>query len=310
MNEKTLPWDDLRVILAIARTGSLSGARRDLGVSHATVFRRLAEIERRLGVALFQRDRGGYTPTTAGEDVAAAAERIESEVDGVARRIAGRDLRPSGTVRVTTTDTLLHGLLSPVFARFREANPEITLEVAVSNQLFSLSKREADVALRPSGSPPESLVGRRLGSIAQAIYGRAGQIRPADDAGAAHDSGWIGPDELMGYQPLASWLTAHGLDGHCRYRVDSLMGAYAAVRDGAGLAVLPCYLADADERLVRIGRTIPDLETDLWMLTHPDLRKVARIRVLMDFVAEAVAGAQDRLSGETRPPDGKTSPAT
>lgn len=150
MNEHQVPWDDLRTVLAIAQSGSLSGAARALGVSHATVFRRLGAIEERLGARLFERHRIGYTPTTAGEDVAAAAVRIEAEVTGIERRVAGRDLLPSGTVRVTTTDTLLQGLLSPVFADFRRSYPDIHLEVAVSNTLFSLSRREADVAVRPT----------------------------------------------------------------------------------------------------------------------------------------------------------------
>lgn len=117
MNEQRLSWDDLRLVLAVAQAGSLAGAARRLGISHATVFRRLAAIEAELGVKLFERTRAGYAPTPAGEDAAAAAERIQDEVHGVERRVAGRDVRPSGTVRVTTTDTLLSGLLSPVFPR-------------------------------------------------------------------------------------------------------------------------------------------------------------------------------------------------
>ncbi|ONX33914.1 LysR family transcriptional regulator, partial [Burkholderia cenocepacia] len=174
MKEQRLSWDDLRLVLAVAQAGSLAGAARRLGISHATVFRRLAAIEAELGVKLFERTRAGYAPTPAGEDAAAAAERIQDEVHGVERRVAGRDVRPSGTVRVTTTDTLLSGLLSPVFAAFRHACPEITLEVSVSNAVFDLSKREADVAIRPSSSPPEVLIGRRVGTIAQAVYAAPG----------------------------------------------------------------------------------------------------------------------------------------
>ena len=172
MTEQSLHWDDLRVVQAIAEAGSLSGAGRRLGASHATVFRRLNAIERRLGVALFERSRTGYAPTPAGEDLAATAARVETEVLGAERRVVGRDLRLSGSIRVTTTDTLLMGLLSPIFAGFQRAHPEIVLEVAVSNQLFNLSQRDADVAVRPSPSPPEHLVGRRVGTVAQASGAR------------------------------------------------------------------------------------------------------------------------------------------
>ncbi len=293
-------WDDLGIVMAIVQAESLSGAARRLGVSHATVFRRLGDIERRLGVKLFSRARAGYTPTPAGEDIAAAAARIEAEVLGVERRVAGQDLRPSGTVRVTTTDTLLMGLLSPVFADFRQTHPEISLEVAVSNDVFNLTRREADIAIRPSMAPPEILVGRRIGTIAQAVYGRSDAFSSPGSPEGTLDSGaigWVGPDERLAYRSLDSWMVAHGVDQRCRYRVDTLMGMLAAVRDGIGLGVVPCYLCDGDEQLARVGDPIPDLSTDLWLLTHPDLRRVARIRAFLDFVALAVKGMQVRLLG-------------
>ncbi|MDI5986546.1 LysR family transcriptional regulator [Halomonas sp. M4R5S39] len=282
MNEQALHWDDLRVVLAIAETGTLSGAGRRLGASHATLFRRLNAIEQRLGVRLFERARTGYSPTAAGEELAATASRVEAEVLRAERRLVGRDLRLSGVIRVTTTDTLLMGLLSPILADFRRAHPEIVLEVAVSNALFNLSQRDADVAVRPSSSSPEHLVGRRVGSIAQAIYARG------DGAGDA--AAWIGPDRHLGYAPLEAWMADKGADAHCRYRVDTLLGMLAATRDGLGRAVLPCYLADAEPALTRLGEPIPELATELWLLTHPDLRRVARIRAFMAFVAEALAG--------------------
>lgn len=288
MNEQHLPWDDLRTVLAIAEAGSLSGAARTLSVSHATAFRRLGAIEARLGVRLFERGRGGYTPTPAGEDVAEAGRRIESEVAGVARRIAGRDLLPSGTLRVTTTDTLLDGLLSPIFAAFCRSYPQINLEVAVSNTLFSLSKREADVAVRPTSSPPENLVGRRVGRIQQAVYGASNESADTPSEPDLNNCDWIGPDERMAYLQLESWMQSQGYDDRCRYRVDTLNGMRAAVRDGLGVAVLPLYLGDADEHLTRLSPPVEELTVDLWLLTHADLRNVARIRAFMDSVAEGV----------------------
>lgn len=292
MSEQVLHWDDLRVVQAIAEAGSLSGAGRRLGASHATVFRRLNAIERRLGVALFERSRTGYAPTPAGEDLAATAARVETEVLGAERRVVGRDLRLSGTVRVTTTDTLLMGLLSPIFAGFQHTHPEIVLEVAISNQLFNLSQRDADVAVRPSPTPPEHLVGRRVGTIAQAVYARADGTADA----------WVGPDRHLGYAALDAWMAGQGANERCRYRVDTMFGMLAAARDGLGRAVLPCYLADAEPALVRLGKPIPELATDLWLLTHPDLRRVARIRAFMTYVAEALSACQPRLAGRPGQP--------
>jgi len=294
----SLEWNDLRVVLAIAEAGSLSGAGRRLGCSHATVFRRLGEIEGRLGVALFQRGRTGYGPTVAGEEAAAAARRIESEVLTVERRLAGRDLRPSGRLRVTTTDSLLAGVLADVLADFRRAFPEISLEVALSNQVFSLSRREAEVAIRPAVSPPESLIGRRVAVIAQAVYGSTDLVCSLGRRPDLKTASWIGADEAMAYRALERWMAAQGYESHCGYRVDSVLGMAAAAAAGAGLAVLPCYLGEENSRLRRVGRPIEELATDLWLLTHPDLRQVVRIRAFLDFAAAALAERQSLLAGQ------------
>jgi len=303
MNSK-MNWDDLRVVLAVAKAGSLSGAGRSLGISHATVFRRLGEVEQRLAVRLFDRSRTGYTPTIAGDEMAAAAQRVEGEIHEVERRVVGRDLRASGTVRVTTTDSLMVGLLSPMLVAFRQEYPGIALEVVVSNQLFSLPRREADVAIRSAAAPPEALVGRRVASIALAVYGRRGQV---SDAGSMSELDWIGPDDRMGYRVLEDWMAAHGLTELCRCRVDSVLGMVAAARDGMGLAVLPCYLGDREPTLARIGDTLPELAADLWLLTHPDLRETVRVRAFLDFLADRLRRAREMLAG-TAPGDHVVNP--
>lgn len=295
MNRQLL-WDDLRIVLAIAEAGSLSGAGRRLELSHATVFRRLGDIEARVGVKFFERTRTGYSPTPAGEEVAAGARRVEAEVLDIERRVAGRDLRPSGTVRLTTTDALLSGVLSPIFAEFRRTFPDISLEVAVPSQLFNLSRREADIAIRPSSTPPENLVGRKVGRIAQAIYAKKDLKRDVRDLHAD----WIGPDESMAYRVLDAWMETEGLNDRCRYRVDTTLGMLAAARAGLGLAVLPCYLADNDSALTRLGEPLPALSVDLWLLTHPDLRNTARIRAVMEFVANGLKDCRARLEGAVR----------
>lgn len=288
MNEQLNSWDDLRFVLAVARGGSLSAAARALQVSHPTVFRRINQIERQLGVRLFDRGQSGYTPTAAGEELAALAGRVEADVRIIERQIAGRDLRPSGTVRVTTTDTLLIGLLSGHFAHFRQNFPEIELEVAISNEVFSISRRDADVAIRPSRDVPDELLGRRLSGIAMAIYvprelstGRA----PTEDP---TDGPWVGLDASLSYHPLARWLKTSGRDRQVVYRVNSMLGCCDAVRSGLGVGVLPCYLGDRAQELTRFGAPIEALSSELWLLTHPDLRRTARIRAFLDFLDTAL----------------------
>lgn len=291
MNEQSIRWDDLQIVLAIAETGSLSGAGRHLNVSHATIFRRLSDMEKRLGVSLFNRTRSGYTQTMAGEDLTASAARIQAEILGAERRIAGQDLKLTGTIRVTTTDTLFFGLLAKAFASFRKSHPDIELEVIISNQLHSLSRREADVAIRPTRHPPETLIGRRVGDIAQAVYGQREQWQinhcpiPIQRLSA---QSWIGPDIHMGDATLEKWMTEDGRGEHCHYRVDSMLGMQGAAREGSGITVLPCYIGDSDSQLIRLSKPVPELATQLWLLTHPDLRRVTRIRTFLSEIGESL----------------------
>lgn len=280
-----LSWDDMRLVHAIADAGTLSGAARALHVSHPTAFRRLNRLERKLEVRFFDRARDGYTATAAAEEVSALVRVLRNEVLTVERRIAGRDLRPSGTLRITTTDTLLFGWLSPGLREFRSVYPDIRLELVVSNDVFSLSKREADIAVRPAHNPDESLVGRRIGTIEQAAYMAKALVGEGEDLPEVASMDWIGPDEGMAYPALERWLEQENLVEQCRTRVNSVYGMLAATRAGLGCSVLPCYLGDNAVQLRRVSGAIPSMATDLWLLTHPDLRKTERVRVFLDHVA-------------------------
>lgn len=295
-------WDDLRIVLAIGEAGSLSGAGRALGLSHATVFRRLAALEERLAVRLFERSRGGYVPTAAGEELLAAAGRVGDTVAAAERRVYGRDLRPSGSLRVTTTDTLLHGLLLPLCPEFRKTYPEIELELVASNQRFDLTRREADIALRPAAQPPDRLVGRKVGAIACGVYGPLQAVAGLLSSERWQESDWIAPDADFYFPALDTWMERSGVGRRVVLRLDSLLGVREAVATGLGLAVLPCYLGDADPRLRKLEGPLAGLETDLWLLTHPDLRRVARIRAFMDFAAASIGGLRMRLAGRTAAP--------
>ena len=280
-----LSWDDMCLVHAIADAGTLSGAARTLHVSHPTAFRRLNRLEQKMGVRFFDRARHGYTATVAAEEVSELVRLLRNDILAVERRISGRDLRPSGTLRITTTDTLLFGWLLPGLREIRSAFPDIRLELVVSNDVFSLSKREADIAVRPAHMPSESLVGRKIGTIEQAAYMATSLAAQADDIEAMASIDWIGPDESMSYPAFDRWLEQEGLAERCRIRVNTVYGMLSAARAGLGLSVLPCYLGENDAQLRRVGGAIPAMATDLWMLTHPDLRKAKRIRVFLDHVA-------------------------
>ena len=164
-------WNDLRLVLAISRSTTLTGAATALKINHSTAFRRLNALEEAAGVRLFERLPGGvYAPTAAGERMAAAAERVETEAAALDREIAGRDHRLTGRLRVTTSETLAFRLLTGQIARFHTAHPGITVVLVIDNRVLSLSRREADIALRVTRPREGDLYGRKLADIAWAVY--------------------------------------------------------------------------------------------------------------------------------------------
>lgn len=295
--EQRLKWEDLRLVLAIARGGTLVAAAAELRNSHPTVLRQAAQLERRIGVRLFDRSRRGYVLTPAGEEILGVAQRVEQDVEVLERKLVGRDMRPAGLIRLTTVDSLLCGPLTPLLAAFRRQCPQITLEVASTRTMSSLSRREADVALRAGGKPPEHLVGRKLARIAVAIYRSRPRARKLAVDLAAQD--WLMPDDSLSHLASVRWLEQKQLHRQAVFRADSLLTLAQAARSGMGLAILPCYLADPDPMLARIGTPIDDLAGDLWLLTHPELARVARIRTFMDSMHEQVSQVRPLFEGRT-----------
>ena len=291
MNAQGQDWDDLRLFLAVARAGSLSGAAKLLGVTHSTVFRRIGAFEERLGVRLFDRLPSGYALTAAGEEMRDSVLRIEEEISALALKVTGQDQRPGGTIRLTATDMLAVGVLPRHVAAFRAQWPGIEIEVVVADSVLDLTRREADIALRVGNPAQDTLVGRRVGRLGFAVYAAAGQGAPPDPA----DADWIGYGKAHG--PLSRNLARWWPGMRQVYRTNSITAAQAAARAGIGLAALPCVLADPDPGLLRVAPFPEDFALDLWLLTHEDLRNTARIRLFLDFMAAALAADADLLEG-------------
>ena len=291
-----MDWDDLRYVLAVAEAGSLAGAARALGVNHTTVLRRIDAFERRLGLRLFERLPTGYVLTAGGEELIAAARQVGDTVTALERKLAGQDLRLSGTLRVTTTDTLMGSIFPEILADFRAAHPGIQVEVAVSNQMANLSRRDADVAVRPANDPPEALVGQRISRIAFAIYGSKDYLarRPRTKDLAAHQ--WVAPDDSLAGTSVARWMRATLPEVDVTLRADSLLALRHAAEAGLSLAALPCYLGDTS-RLVRVQAPIAAMNTSLWILTHEDLRRTARVRAFTEFASAAFRRRRTLLEG-------------
>lgn len=291
-----MDWDDLRLVLAVAQTGTLSGAARNLRVTHSTVFRRLGAIEESLGTRLFERFRDGYSATPAGEAAAALAARFADEFLAMERRLSGQDLRPSGTVRIATTDTISVMLMRHLPA-LRRAHPDIHLEITISNAIANLTRREADVAVRPVPEPSDTLVGRRIADIAHAIYGSPAYLARHDGADLS-DHHWVGVDDTLATTVIGRWMEENVAGARIAVRVDALPALRDAVRAGIGIALLPCYLGDEDSRLRRtLPRAAPEARSALWLLTHGDLRRTARIRAVLDFLAVALGSERALLEG-------------
>jgi DNA-binding transcriptional LysR family regulator len=292
-----MDWDDLRYVLAVAEAGSLAGASRKLGVNHTTVLRRIGHFERRLGLRLFERLPTGYVLTAGGEELIAASRQIEATVTTLERKLAGQDLRLEGTVRVTTTDTLMGSVLPEILAEFRESHPGIRVEIAVSNLMLNLTRREADIAIRPANDPPETLVGRRVAKVASAIYASPSYLERHGEAGQLAGHQWVAPDESLAGTAVGRWMRTTLPAANIALVADSLLSLRQAAAAGLGLAALPCYLGDTSPDLVCVHEPIPQLETALWLLTHSDLRNTTRIRTFIEFAGRAFAQRRPLLEG-------------
>jgi len=282
-----LEWDDLRYFLAVAETGSFNQAAAKIGVSYSTVTRRVSSLEERLGVRLFDRNRGGHELTPAADEMADVARKVRTEIHSLDRHLVGRDKRMSGRVRVATAEMLALTYM-PDLAAFRLEYPNIEVDVVSAPEHANLASREADVALRTGNHPPENLVGRRLQKLSVALYASSDYIsrNPADKELSEHT--WVAWDSSLTQMASHAWMREHAPNAPVALRVNSGTTLLAAVTAGIGVAHLFCATGEAQSDLIQIRPPDSELETALWILTHDDLRTTARIRVFLDFMAQRI----------------------
>lgn len=289
-------WDDLRLFLAVARSGSIASGARQLELQHSTVSRRMRKLEADLGVRLFDKVPSGYELTAAGKNLMEAAGRMEQEVllvDGV---LSGKDLKPSGPLRVTAIDNMATTVLMPMFTGFSRQYPEVTLHLMVSNSDASLAQREADVAIRLTNTPPDTLIGKRVVTVSSAVYGSPEYIKRLCDDGGEPE--WLGV-ECCSYHK--AWTKQACGDQPHRFYVDDTLLTQAALRAGMGVSVLPCFMGDPDPALARYGEPRPEWDLGLWILLHPDLKRTARVLAFRDHMMKAIRAQSDLFAGgETR----------
>jgi DNA-binding transcriptional LysR family regulator len=294
-------WDDLKLLLAVGRSGSLRKAATLLGLGHATLSRRLARLERQLGVRLFDRpSAGAVVLTPAGEELVASAAEMDDLAAGAMRRVAGRDLALTGTLRVSVNPMIGQFLLAPAFNEFSQAYPDVTLEVSADYVSVSLERREADVVLRVTETPPETLVGQRFGLIGYGFYASAEAVRAAGGEKAYLRSmppllGYTGRRDNAAHVP---WLRAVLPDAAASLTASEPIQIAAFVRAGGGIARLPCLLAEQDPAFMRLFADKTEYAYAIWLLTHADLRKTARVRAFMDFMSEQLKRRLPVIKGE------------
>lgn len=279
---------DLEVLLALVRGGTLAGAGERLAVDASTVFRALQRIERGLGRALFERTRTGYVPTELALELAGHAEHVEAALEAARSSTQSAPSQVAGTVRITTTDTVLHGLVAPALGALRTVHPLLQYELHTGNELASLTRRDADIAVRATKRPPQHLVGRQIGPIRVALYAaRGGGIRRFADVEAGR-ADWIAPDDALPEHPSVVWRKRHFAKVVPRYRVGSILSVLELVALGLGVGVVPLFLAEGRADLVRLTEPLDECETELWLLAHPESRHLRRVGAVCAHLAETL----------------------
>ncbi|KAA8555812.1 LysR family transcriptional regulator [Pseudomonas marginalis] len=280
-----LDYPDLSLILALVRGGTLARAAALLRVDVSTVFRAVRRLEAALGQTLFEKSRAGYLPTSLANSLAQQAERAEQALEAARIGVEQGGEVISGTVRLTCTDSVLQGLLLPALAQFMPDYPALTLELSTSNDFANLSRRDADIALRLTRTPPAHLVGRCLGAVAYQVCASPTYAHQ-HAARSLADLAWIAPDDFLPDHPTVTWRREHLPGVRPSYRCNSMLSVTELVRAGLGVAALPDFLLD--DGLQPLGPALAGHDTALWLLTRPDCRALRSVVTLFDELGRHV----------------------
>ena len=271
----------MRFVLAIVREGTLSAAGRSLGVDQTTVTRRLAALEEGLNARLFDRRDGRLIPTAAGEEVINRAERAEVELAALERDVAGRDTKPGGLVRLTSVPTLSNRLLAPRVGDLFRTYPDIDLDLIAEPATLSVTRREADIALRLARPTEDGMIARRLGAIRYAPYARADLVGEAN-GGDGGTLAWITYEESFAAIPQAKWIAREGKVPLSPLRVNDGEPILQAVLAGLGRSLLPVFVGESESGLTRLSD--PVTSRDVWLVVHPHVRHSARIDAVVGWI--------------------------
>jgi DNA-binding transcriptional LysR family regulator len=281
-----LDWNALKVFLAIAEKQNLVDAAKSLSMSHSTVYRQLNSFEEKVG-RLFERLNGYYELTELGEKMLTHGRSINYSFDNIERQVAGQDTQPKGVVRITAPSSFSYNELPQHLAKFNQLYPEIQLELLVTQLELNMSNRQADIALRVTSTPPEHLVGREIRRIKWGVYAHSDYINKfgkPESLTELDNHRLIGAAGVLRSHPVFIWQEKN-LANNIGSRTDDLVAMGCIASNAHGLAILPDDLNQPG--LVRLFTFEPAKENQLWILTHPDLKKVERIKLVMIFLTDA-----------------------
>jgi DNA-binding transcriptional LysR family regulator len=291
-------WNDLQIVLAVAQHGSASRAAGMLGINHSTVIRRINDFEASHNVKLFERHPTGLKPTRAGRALLEASQPIEGAVLNIEREILGQDLKLEGLIRLTTTESIADRMLVPHLKTFRETHPAISIDLIITSMRLDLPRLDADISIRPSRNPPDDLIGRNVSRMSFTTYAQI-EAHEHWQQLPREEIPWVGISHALENSPVADWMKRQKVESQIATRANSFVTTCEMIANGLGVGVLPCFLGDCDSRMIRLVPPSKELDTNVWVLAHKDLRNSARVRALSEHLARGLRRQRDLLEGRT-----------
>lgn len=295
-------WNDLRAFLGVARTGRLTAAAQRAGIDHTTVARRIAALEEGLGARLFDRSPQGYALTAHGERLLPTAERIESLTLQAQAQLGEADQTLTGTVRIGAPEGFGSYVLAPLMAKLAEVHPQLDIQLVAIPGVLSLSKREADLAVTLSPPREGRLTTRKLTDYTLSLYAAPAYLderAPIAERGDLAGQRFIGYIGDLLYAPELDYMEAPDVDIRVGLQSSNLIAQLQACLAGAGLCVLPDFIAAREPGLVKVLPGAVRLDRSLWLATHADLKSLARIRAVTQMIVEAVRSDRALFRGPT-----------
>ncbi|TBR44201.1 LysR family transcriptional regulator [Marinomonas agarivorans] len=281
-----MDWNSLKVLALIAHKGSISSAAKALGVNYTTVFRRMESLEKEVGGKLFQRGAKGYIATPLAEELLIFANKMRDGAEHIERHIVGREFQPRGVVKITAPFRIANHYLPHVLKQIAQIYPDISFEIFSSNAAVNLDTRHADIAIRATTAPPEHLIGRKVLSIPWAMFVSPSFLQKYDaepTIATLADYPLIGGTGNMLNLPAFTWLEKHHFES-IAIRCDELTAMSSYAENDYGIAFLP--LDQQRDKLVKLDIFPAGKTSDLWILTHPDLRRTERIRIVAEHLTQ------------------------